>query len=151
MSLCRWRLHVFFGKQPLPQPQTNNSSTGEALPRIERLCMSLAESPELAKWGSVEIKGKIASEVSREVTPRDGHKVIRVQAELTKGCWEIFEPGRHQVEEESCQMGIALVHWLRDNKKAIEVHIVYFKMMETENNSQQENIIQRQEAKKNSG
>lgn len=46
------------------------------------------------------------------------------------------------------QMGIVLVCWLRENEKTIEMHIVCFKMMETENNSEQENITQRQEAKR---
>ena len=46
------------------------------------------------------------------------------------------------------QMGIVLVCWLRENKKTIEMHIVCFKMMETENNSEHENIAQRQEAKR---
>lgn len=45
-------------------------------------------------------------------------------------------------------MRIGLVGWLRENKKTIEIHNVCFKMMETENNSQQETITQRQEAKR---
>lgn len=53
-----------------------------------------------------------------------------------------------EILEELFQMGIVLVCPLRENKKTIETHIVYFKMMETENNSQQEKITQKQEAKR---
>lgn len=54
----------------------------------------------------------------------------------------------YEILGELFQMRIGLVGWLGENKKTIEIHIVCFKMMETENNSQQETITQRQEAKR---
>lgn len=54
----------------------------------------------------------------------------------------------YEILGELFQMRIGLVGWLGENKKTTEMHIVCFKMMETENNSQQETITQRQEAKR---
>lgn len=42
----------------------------------------------------------------------------------------------YKILEGLFQMGIVLVCWLGENK-TIEIHIVCFKMMETENNSRQ--------------
>ena len=45
-------------------------------------------------------------------------------------------------------MGIISVYCLRRYKKTMEIHVVCFNMMQLENNSQQENIAQRQEAER---